>query len=129
VWSPSSQASHKRAELIGLPMMEGYRVGLAELLKGGRHSPWFDEVDAGPIEYEPVQVGERRMMCVAAGLWLISDRDEPLLLMLKRSDHGPGHTELGLEIVARERETAESLLGELERLATELSTIIGSPQL
>ena len=106
----------RRAELIGLPMMEGYRVGLAELVKGGRHSDWFDEGAAGPIEYEPVQVGERRIMCVAAGLWLIIDGDEPLLLMLKRSDHGPGYTELGLEIMARERERAESLLSELERL-------------
>ena len=115
----------RRAELIGLPVMEGYRVGLAELLKGGRHSPWFDEGDAGPIEYEPVQVGERRIMCVAAGLWLISDGDEPLLLMLKRSDHGPDRTELGLEIVARERETAESLLGELERLMAEQNVYRG----
>jgi len=115
----------RRAELIGLPMMQGYRVGLAELVKGGRNSPWFDEGAAGPIEYEPVQVGERRIMCVAAGLWLIDDGDEPLLLMLRREDHGMGPTKLGLEIMARERESAESLLGELERLMAEQNVYRG----
>jgi hypothetical protein len=110
----------RSAELIGLPMMHGYRAGLAELVKGGRHSPWASEDgEPGPIEYEPIDVGERRIMCVAAGLWLITDREEPLLLMLRRSDHGPGHAELGLEIMAREGETAERALREIERLMAE----------
>src|SRR5205823_5023230 len=62
----------RSAELVGLPMMQGYRAGLAELVKGGRHNPWMGEDgEPGPIEYEPVDVGERRIMCVAAGLWLI----------------------------------------------------------
>jgi hypothetical protein len=107
----------RSAELIGLPMMEGYRAGLAELVRGGRHSPWMSGAgEAGPIEYEPVDVGEQRVMCVAAGLWLVRDEDAPLLVMLRRSDHGPGHAELGLEIMARERERAEETLREIESL-------------
>jgi ATP-dependent 26S proteasome regulatory subunit len=56
---------------------------------------------------------------VASGLWLIKDRDEPLLLMLRRADQGPGEAELGLEIMARERVIAERLLREIERLMLE----------
>lgn len=113
-------APQRQAQLIGLPMTRGYRVGLAELVKGGARSPWGVEgAEAGPIEYEPVDIGERRIMCVAAGLWLITDADEPLLLMLRRSDEGPRHAELGLEIMARERAGAEGLLGEIERLMAE----------
>jgi hypothetical protein len=116
------EATDRHAELIGLPMMHGYRVGLAELVKGLGRSPWGDGMDdAAPIEYEPVEVGERRIMCVAAGLWLITGEGEPLLLMLRRTDHGPGHAELGIEIMARQRETAEALVEELERLMGELN--------
>jgi DNA polymerase III delta prime subunit len=110
--------SRREMELIGLPMTEGYRVGLAELVKGARHVPWAPD-GAGPIEYEPMNVGEQRIMCVAAGLWLIRDGEEPLVLMLRRSDHGPGHAELGIEIMARERSAAETLLAEIERLMAE----------
>ena len=110
----------RTAELIGLPMTRGYRVGLAELVKGSRHGPWaMDEGEAGPIEYEPVDVGEQRIMCVAAGLWLIADGEEPRLLMLRRSDHGPRQAELGIEIMARQRAAAEELLAEIERLMRE----------
>ncbi len=116
----------RQAQLIGLPMTHGYRVGLAELVKDGPRSPWnSDEGDVGPIEYEPVEVGERRIMCVAAGLWLITDVEEPLLLMLKRSDQGPRQAELGMEIMARERASAERLLGEIERLMVEYNPYRG----
>lgn len=108
----------REAELIGLPMVDGYRVGLAELVKGSRYVPW-EEGEPGPIEYEPVDIGERRIMCVAAGLWLIRDGEDPLVVMLRRSDHGPGHAELGIEVMAPERAAAESLLAEIERLMVE----------
>ncbi len=98
------------AELIGLPMTRGYRVGLAELVRGSRQGPWAMETgDAGPIEHEPVDVGEQRIMCVASGLWLITDGEEPLLLMLRRSDNGPRQAELGIEIMACQRTAAEEL--------------------
>jgi hypothetical protein len=120
------ESAGRSAELVGLPMMHGYRAGLAELVKGGRHNPWMGEgSESGPIEYEPVDVGERRIMCVAAGLWMITDHTEPLLLMLRREDHGPGHAELGLELMASERETAEETLREIESLMAERNVYRG----
>ncbi|HEY3829488.1 MAG TPA: AAA family ATPase [Solirubrobacteraceae bacterium] len=113
-------APQRSAQLIGLPMNHGYRVGLAELVKHAPGAPWeMHQQDAGPIEYEPLDIGERRIMCVAAGLWLISDGPEPFVLMLRRADQGPRQAELGLEIMARERGGAERLLGEIERLMAE----------
>jgi hypothetical protein len=113
-------SSKRKAELIGLPMTRGYRVGLAELVKDTRHGPFYGgEGQPGPIEYEPVDIGERRILCVAAGLWLVEDKDEPLLLMLRRSDEGPRSAELGIELMARERATAERVLAEIERLMAE----------
>lgn len=115
----------REAELVGLPMTHGYRMGLAELVKGSR-GPWMgDEHEIGPIEYEPVDIGERRIMCVAAGLWLVTERNGPLLLMLHRSDHGPHQTELGLEIMANERPRAEAVLTEMERLMRDLNPYRG----
>ena len=114
------------AELIGLPMMRGYRVGLAELVDDRTRGPWQSiGGDAGPIEYEPVDVGERRILCVAAGLWLITDGNRGMLLLLRREDHGPGHAELGIEVMAGDRADAERLLGELDRLMTELNVYRG----
>ena len=70
-------------------------------------------------------MGERRIICVAAGLWLIHEDEEPLVLMLKREDRGPGMAELGLEIMARERDPGERLLAELERLMAERNAYRG----
>jgi SpoVK/Ycf46/Vps4 family AAA+-type ATPase len=101
-------------------MTHGYRVGLAELGRGVVHAPWDREgAEEGPVEFEPAGVGELRIMCVAAGLWLINDEEEPLLLMLRRSDEGPHQAELGIEIMAREREIAERTLSEIEQLMAE----------
>jgi hypothetical protein len=109
----------REAELIGLPMTHGYRVGLAELLKDGGSPFGFDASEMGPIEYEPLDIGEQRIMCVAAGLWLIGDGQDPLLVMLRRDDHGPRSAELAIEIMARGRERAEEALAEIERLMRE----------
>jgi hypothetical protein len=111
-------AAERETELVGLPMMEGYRIGLAELVKGSRQMQWMSD-EAGPIEYEPIDIGERRIMCVAAGLWLIREGGRPLAVMLRRSDHGPGHAELGIEIIANERSLAEEFLAEIEHLMVE----------
>ena len=46
-------------------------MGLAEIVKGGG-SQWGERGEIGPVEYEPVDIAERRIMCVSAGLWLIN---------------------------------------------------------
>jgi energy-coupling factor transporter ATP-binding protein EcfA2 len=104
----------RESELIGLPSMRGYRFGLAELTApASAHVPL---PEPGTPEYEDISIGERRVLCVAAGLWLLRDGDEPLALMLKRFEGGPHHVEFGLDAMARDRALAERLLAELREL-------------
>ena len=107
----------RSAELIGLSAMHGYRFGLAELGQpASRHAPM---PEPGPPEYETAVIGERRISCVAAGLWLLDDGGTRLALLLRREDHGPRHAELGLEVMAARREDAEALLAGLQELMHE----------
>lgn len=118
------QGEGREAELIGLPETRGYRMGLAELVKGS--SPWGEDGgEVGPVEYEPVDVAEQRIMCVSAGLWLIRDGASRYVLMLRRSDEGPRSSALGIEIMAEDRSLAEGVLAEIERLMRELNPYKG----
>jgi cell division protease FtsH len=121
------------SELIGLSTMHGYRMGLAELVQSSSSS-YGPALEPGPPEYETEQVGERRITCVAAGLWLLRVRDTPLALMLVREDHGPSEAVLGLEAMAADRGEAERVLERLRALMDEhnvyrgrILTITGSP--
>lgn len=117
-------AEERAAELIGLPETRGYRMGLAEIVKGGS-TPWGQRGEIGPVEYEPIDIAEQRIMCVSAGLWLIADGATRYVLMLRRSDEGPRHSSLGIEIMAEQREVAEGVLVEIERLMGELNPYKG----
>src|SRR5215213_196566 len=49
-------------EVVGLAVMEGYRAGLAELVRGG---PWASAVELGGVEHVTVPLGERESVtCV-----------------------------------------------------------------
>lgn len=104
-------------ELIGLSEMHGYRLGLAELAQPFRE--YMEVPEPGPPEWETVEVGERRIACVAAGLWLLDDGDTRLALMLAREDEGHSGADLGLEVMALDREGGEAFLAELRRLMDE----------
>jgi cell division protease FtsH len=107
-------ADGRASQLIGLSTMRGYRFGLAEL---GQPASRFGMLpDPGPAEYETVAVGERQISCVATGLWLIDDDGTPLALLLTREEHGPSEAELGLEVMARTRESAQTFLSTLQTL-------------
>jgi hypothetical protein len=105
-------------ELIGLPTMHGYRMGLAELVHG-TDEEFGPSIEPGPPEYEIEEIGERSITCVAAGLWLLKDGDERFALMLARDDHGPSEAELGLQAMAPDRAGAERLLERLRELRDE----------
>jgi hypothetical protein len=102
----------REARVVGLAAMQGYRAGLAELVRGG---PWASHVELGAVEYTTVPLGEdESITCVLSGLWLVGDGDDALAFMLTSSDEGMGES-LGLEVMARRRERAEEVLAELRR--------------
>src|SRR5437899_8731361 len=68
----SGERSH---ELVGLSAQRGWHMGLAELAQrpapgGGGWIAVSYGAQAGPQEHVTVQVGERTIVCVAAGLFL-----------------------------------------------------------
>jgi hypothetical protein len=112
----------REVEIVGLPVMEGYRAGLAELVRGG---PWASAVELGGVEHVTVPLGEKESVaCVQSGLWLVSDGDERLVVMLKSLDFGDGER-LGLEVMARDLEHAERAHAELRRLMSERNVYRG----
>jgi hypothetical protein len=110
-WTPE-----RDVELLGLPVMQGYRAGLAELVRG---SEWLAKIRLGAVEHVTVPLGEHDgITCVKAGLWLVRDGDVPLVLMLKSEDFGPGEN-LSLEVMAADRGRAEAVLAEIWALMAE----------
>jgi hypothetical protein len=97
-------------EVVGLPVMQGYRAGLAELARG---SAWMAQIEPSALEHVTVPLGEHESItCVQSGFWLVRDAEGPLIAMLKSDDRGMGES-LGLEVMAPERERAEGVLAEL----------------
>ena len=109
-------------EVVGLPMMQGYRAGLAELVRGPE---WLATMKLGAVEHVPVPLGEHdSVLCVKSGLWLVNDTDGPAVVMLKSEDHGMGEN-VGAEVMAPIRERAERVVSELTRLMRERNVYRG----
>jgi hypothetical protein len=116
-WTPS-----RDVELVGLPVMQGYRAGIAELVRG---SEWLAKIRLGAVEHVTVPLGEHdSITCVKSGLWLVRDDDAPLVLMLKSEDFGPGEN-LTLEVMAADRDRADAVLGEIWALMAERNVYRG----
>jgi len=112
----------REVEVVGLPVMQGYRAGLAELARG---PGWLAEVEPSALEHVTVPLGERESVtCVQSGFWLVRDGEGPLIAMLKSDDRGMGER-LSLEVMAPERERAERVLAELWRLMRERNVYRG----
>ena len=109
-------------DVIGVSVMAGYRAGLAELVRGGE---WAAETQLGGAEHVTVPLGEQESItCVESGLWLVRDDDVPIVVMLKSIDMGGGE-QLGLEVMASERERGEQIVVELRRLMSERNVYRG----
>jgi hypothetical protein len=112
----------REVEVVGLPVMQGYRAGLAELVRG---SEWVGRLELGAVEHVTVPLGERdSVTCVKSGFWLVRDADGPLVAMLKSEDRGMGES-LTLEVMAADRARAERVLAELWTLMRERNVYRG----
>ena len=103
----------REVEVAGLPMMQGYRAGLAELVRRGE---WMSELELGAVAHVTVPLGEHEsVLCVESGVWLVRDDDGPLVAMLKSEDQGMGER-LALEIMVTDRERGERTVADLWEL-------------
>ena len=112
----------RETEVVGLPVMQGYRAGLAELARG---SEWLDAAELGAVEHVTVALGEQESItCVQSGLWLVSDAGDPAVVMLKSEDRGMGES-LALEVMAPDRAAAERVVAALWALMRERNVYRG----
>jgi cell division protease FtsH len=109
-------------ELVGLPVTQGYRAGLAELARG---SPFLAGLQPSAPEHVTIPLGEHESItCVESGFWLVRDTEGPLVVLLKSVDRGMGE-DLGLEVMAVDRERAQRVLAELWKLMGEQNVYRG----
>jgi cell division protease FtsH len=109
-------------EVVGLPVMQGYRAGLGELVRGPE---WVTELELGAVEHVPIPLGEHEsVLCVKSGLWLARDDDGPAVVMIKSEDHGMGES-IAAEVMATDRARAEGIVAELSRLMRERNVYRG----
>ena len=112
----------REVEVVGLPVLEGYRAGLAELVRG---SEWPDSLELGAVEYVAIALGERESVtCVQSGFWLVSGDDGAAVVSLKSEDRGMGES-LALEVMAPERGYAERVVAEVWGLMRERNVYRG----
>jgi cell division protease FtsH len=115
-------ANGRSHEYVGLSARHGWHMGLAELAQrpqGGALVGWTSFAQEGPQEHVTVQVGDRTIVCVAAGLFLIHGSDDPLVAAVRGGEsHGP-EPNLVLEAMAKSRDTAERFLAEIAGLMSE----------
>jgi cell division protease FtsH len=104
---------HRRAELVGVLVLEHYRgAGLAPMTRP-RSAQYFDE---GPVEYADVPLpGDQHLACVKNGLYLVREDDHPLAVLLVESPN-PWEQTLGVEVMAPDRDRAERFSRQLVRL-------------
>ncbi len=103
----------RRSELLGVIGLEEYRsVSLARLSRAGSARN-FDE---GPVEYADVPLpGDQHVGCVKNGLYLVREDDHPLAVLLTESPH-PWQQQIGVEVMAPDRDGAEKFSRQLARL-------------
>src|SRR3954453_3021940 len=112
----------REVEVVGLPVMQGYRAGLAELVRGPE---WLDSVELGAVEHVAIALGEHESVtCVQAGLWLVSDVDGAVVVSLRSEDRGMSES-LALEVMASDRTRAERVLAEIWQLMRERNVYRG----
>jgi SpoVK/Ycf46/Vps4 family AAA+-type ATPase len=119
-------APDREHDLFGLSSVMGMltRGGLAEL---AQRSPMRGMPQAGvaSVQYATVEVGERSILCVETGLYLIRDGAKRVaLLVMPNQMHQQGG--LKLEAMADERDDAERLLADLRELRRERNVYRGS---
>ena len=106
-------------EIVGLSMERGYRAGLAEI--AGSAGDFGPMLSPGPVEYASVDVGDRVVSCIRAGLLLIAEGEDRLAVLLS-PDEDSGFV---VEAMATRRPYAEQWFERLYALMRERNVYRG----
>ncbi len=110
-------ASNRQSALLGISQNDFFAQGLGEMLTGTK-AAGVPAPAEGPISYANVPIGDgKNMQCVKSGLYLISEDDNRLAILLGSGGNAM-HRNPGakLEIMASNRIVAEGALREIKSL-------------
>jgi ATPase family associated with various cellular activities (AAA) len=114
----------RQHELIGITGFQHSMFGLAELAQPGRHYSGLGVGNVATVAL-PAGPGGQTRPCVRCGLYLISEDENRYALLLRSPDHPDPMEEITLEVVAKDAEQAERILGEIRQLAVERNVFRG----
>jgi hypothetical protein len=101
-------------------------INLARLVSSARSSLLEGPAPAkGPVEYVNVLVDERLLACVQKGLYLAEDESQRFAVMLRGPMEMAFPRKINVDVLARTKEAAEGLLGEVRRHVRERSIFRG----
>lgn len=105
---------HRSAELVGVIVLQMYHAaGLARMARPGSSVNF----DAGPVEYADVALpGDRQLGCARNGLYLAREDGHPLAVLVSDGET-PWRPQLAVEVMAADRDRAETFGRRLARLA------------
>jgi hypothetical protein len=98
----------------------GGHMGMAEMsLSGLVHDYGFGVVE-GPVRRTVVELdGDRSVTCISAGLFLITEGDRRIVLMLMKGQHGFDAPALRVEVLTAEQAEGERFLRSIRELMRE----------
>jgi cell division protease FtsH len=116
----ATNGSERELDLIGVSGEQRRFHPLSELISQGRHSG----VGVGPVDYANfADSPNTTRRCVQFGIFLLSDGDEKMAVLLRGEDpHGPMNSAM-LELVGQDAQLVEATLAELRHLAVEHSVL------
>jgi hypothetical protein len=117
----------RQADLVGVGAETKHYVSmsLSNLLSFGTH-PNRPPLTEGPVDYVNVHLANDRVLsCVQLGVYLLSDGDKRLVIVVAGpTAHGP-RQKLGVEVAAAQAEDARAFLAELTQTMQRLNVYRG----
>jgi hypothetical protein len=109
----------RRHTLVGLTGYQHADVGLAELMQSGAAGVGRYGIGVGSVAMtaQPSGPGGQTRACVQCGLYLVSDRESRLALLLRGPEDSDPGSEATLEVVCADQAAAQRVVDEVRKLA------------
>jgi ATPase family associated with various cellular activities (AAA) len=119
-----TRAPGRTTAVVGLTNFQHSMFTLADLAQSGRfmHGPGIGAVAMARLASGP---GGATRPCVRCGLFLVSEGEARLALLLREGDPHRGQDQATVEVLCADADRAAAVLGEIRRLALEHSVFRG----